>query len=119
MPILHTARTAPPPSNEYASVKRAMASLPAAEREVLVLWNSGMDYGEIAERTEHSADTVGMLLSQARKRLVASYDVLKVGTKEPAPRGPWWTPWRSESWDQIALLKGMQTLRPVLLEPNT
>jgi len=46
-----------------------MDALPAAEREALLLWNGGMDYREIAERTRLSLDDVGLHLARARERL--------------------------------------------------
>jgi DNA-directed RNA polymerase specialized sigma24 family protein len=59
------------------SAVRAMDTLPAAEREALMLWNTGMDYREIAERTCQSAEAVGVHLTHARNRLVMAYDLLE------------------------------------------
>lgn len=57
--------------------KRAMDMLPPAEREAFMLWNGGMDYREIAERTCQSSEAVGVHLTRARNRLVMAYDLLE------------------------------------------
>jgi DNA-directed RNA polymerase specialized sigma24 family protein len=56
--------------------RQAMNALPAPERAVLVLWNAGMSYREIAERTSQSFEIVGVFLTQARKRLLMAHDLL-------------------------------------------
>jgi DNA-directed RNA polymerase specialized sigma24 family protein len=53
-----------------------MEALPPGEREALLLWNGGLGYGEIAARTGQSSDAVGILLGQARNRLVMADDLL-------------------------------------------
>jgi len=59
------------------SAVKAMDTLPPAEREALMLWNGGMDYREIAERTCQSSEAVGVHLTRARNRLVMAYDLLE------------------------------------------
>jgi RNA polymerase sigma factor (sigma-70 family) len=54
-------------------LRRALESLGERDREALLLWDAGLDYREIAERTGLSAGAVGTTLARARKRLVAAY----------------------------------------------
>ena len=61
---------------QVIDAKRAMDTLPPAEREALMLWNSGLGYHEIAERTCQSSEAVGVHLTRARNRLVMAYDLL-------------------------------------------
>jgi len=53
-----------------------MDALAAPERAALELWNAGMDYRAIAERTNGSPDAVGVVLTRSRGRLVAESDRL-------------------------------------------
>lgn len=56
--------------------QNALEALMPQEREVLVLWNAGMSYVEITERTGLPLEVVGVILAQARKRLLMVYDFL-------------------------------------------
>jgi DNA-directed RNA polymerase specialized sigma24 family protein len=58
-------------TEQFAPGTRQMDALPPAEREALLLWNGGMDYREIAERTRQSLEDVGVHLAKARGRLAA------------------------------------------------
>jgi RNA polymerase sigma factor (sigma-70 family) len=53
--------------------KRALASLGERDREVLLLWDAGFSYEEIAERTGLARGAVGTTLARARQRLTAAY----------------------------------------------
>ena len=44
------------------------------DREILLLWDAGLSYGEIAEQTGLAAGAVGTTLSRARKRLVEAWE---------------------------------------------
>ena len=55
-------------------LKGALDRLKERDREVLLLWDAGWDYGEIAERTGLAPSAVGTTLARARKRLVAAFD---------------------------------------------
>ncbi|HET9065357.1 MAG TPA: sigma-70 family RNA polymerase sigma factor [Gemmatimonadales bacterium] len=57
-----------------AEVKRALATLTPRDREVLLLWDAGLAYPEIADQTGLAVGAVGTTLARARKRLVAAHD---------------------------------------------
>ncbi len=56
------------------AAKRALEQLSERDREVLLLWDAGFNYVEIAERTGLSVGALGTTLARARKRLVAAHD---------------------------------------------
>jgi RNA polymerase sigma-70 factor (ECF subfamily) len=56
------------------AAQEALEQLSERDREVLLLWDAGMDYREIAEQTGLAVGAIGTTLSRARKRLVAAYD---------------------------------------------
>ena len=57
-------------------VKRALATLSPRDCEVLLLWDAGLAYPEIAEQTGLALGAVGTTLARARKRLIAAHDQL-------------------------------------------
>ncbi len=67
-----------------ARVRAALESLSERDREVLLLWDGGMSYGEIAAETGLAAGAVGTTLARARKRLV---DMYEQGVRDHAARG--------------------------------
>lgn len=56
-------------------VRAALERLGERDREVLLLWDAGLDYREIAERTGLAPGAIGTTLARARKRLVAAYEI--------------------------------------------
>jgi RNA polymerase sigma-70 factor (ECF subfamily) len=56
------------------AAQQALEQLSDRDREVLLLWDAGMDYREIAGQTGLAVGAIGTTLSRARKRLVAAYD---------------------------------------------
>ena len=53
-------------------VQRALASLSETDRQVLVLWNAGFDYDEIADRTGLSKGALGTTIARAKKKLMSA-----------------------------------------------
>jgi len=68
----------PDPSGQLESkerarrVRKALDTLSETDRQVLVLWNAGFDYGEIAERTGLSKGAIGTTVARAKKKLVSA-----------------------------------------------
>lgn len=56
------------------SVKRALARLSERDREVLLLWDAGLNYEEIAAEAGLSVGAIGTTLARARKRLLAAHE---------------------------------------------
>ncbi len=56
------------------AVREALEALGDRDREVLLLWDAGLGYPEIAERTGLAKGAVGTTLARARKRLVAAHE---------------------------------------------
>jgi RNA polymerase sigma factor (sigma-70 family) len=61
-----------------AHVQTALDSLSARDREVLLLWDAGLSYQEIAQQTGLALGAVGTTLARARRRLVEAYDRMEV-----------------------------------------
>lgn len=55
-------------------VRRALESLSPRDREVLLLWDAGHSYDEIAAQTGLARGAVGTTLARARRRLVDAYE---------------------------------------------
>jgi len=58
-------------------VKRALAMLGDRDREVLLLWDAGLTYEEIAAETGLAVGALGTTLARARHRLVEAYEKLE------------------------------------------
>lgn len=77
------ARATPDPAqqlerkHEVQAVKRALAQLSERDRDVLLLWDAGLSYTEIAGQTGLAAGAIGTSLARARRRLVEAYDALE------------------------------------------
>lgn len=59
---------------ELAQVQSALDALSARDKEVLLLWDAGLSYQEIAQQTGLALGAVGTTLARARRRLVEAYD---------------------------------------------
>lgn len=76
-------RTAASPTRELEekekmeTVKRALEALGERDRDVLLLWDAGLGYAEIAEQTGLAVGAIGTTLSRARKRLVEAHTDLE------------------------------------------
>lgn len=64
-------------AEQEEEVRRALATLSPRDREVLLLWDAGLSYPEIASQTGLAIGAVGTTLARARKRLVAAHDQLE------------------------------------------
>jgi len=61
------------------AVRRALEMLSERDRDVLLLWDAGLNYEEIAAETGLSKGAIGTTLARARQRLVEAYDSLEGG----------------------------------------
>jgi RNA polymerase sigma-70 factor, ECF subfamily len=57
-----------------SQVQGALDTLSQRDREVLLLWDAGLSYQEIAAQTGLAVGAVGTTLARARRRLVEAYD---------------------------------------------
>src|SRR5947209_762744 len=65
--------------SDRARVRVALDELSPRDREVLLLWDSGLSYDEIAAQTGLARGAIGTTLSRARRRLVQAYEAGKPG----------------------------------------
>lgn len=78
-----TGAEAPPPSEEVERreqmerVRAALERLSPRDQEVLLLWDAGLDYREIAEQTGLAPTAIGTTLARARQRLVSAHGALE------------------------------------------
>jgi RNA polymerase sigma factor (sigma-70 family) len=64
---------------EIAAVQDALAVLTPRDREILLLWDAGLSYPEIAAQTGLALGAVGTTLARARKRMVAAHERQQMG----------------------------------------
>jgi RNA polymerase sigma-70 factor (ECF subfamily) len=71
---------------QHQGIKAALTRLSDRDREVLLLWDAGFDYDEIAAQTGLARSAIGTTLSRARRRLVEAHKALegRVRTREDA-----------------------------------
>jgi len=70
-------------SEQQASVQAALGQLSDRDREVLLLWDAGLSYDDIASQTGLAIGAIGTTLARARRRLVEAHDELQ-GQKHAA-----------------------------------
>lgn len=58
----------------FEHVRKALEAIGEKDRDVLLLWNAGLNYREIAEQTGLAQGAVGTTLARARKRLVEAHE---------------------------------------------
>ena len=64
---------------ERAQMRAALEQLTPRDREVLLLWDSGLSYSEIAAHTGLAQGAVGTTLARARRRLVEAHEAGEKG----------------------------------------
>ena len=64
---------------QISAVRRTLDTLSEGDRTVLLLWDAGLNYDEIAEQSGLKKGAIGTTLSRARKRLVEAYERLEGG----------------------------------------
>lgn len=82
----------PAPDPEHAlearerqrDVRRALDALGDRDREVLLLWQAGLSYRDIAAETGLATGAIGTTLARARRRLVEAYEEVE---EDHAARG--------------------------------
>jgi RNA polymerase sigma factor (sigma-70 family) len=57
-----------------AAAEQALAQLGDRDREVLLLWDAGLSYAEIAQQTGLAVGAIGTTLARARQRLIAAHE---------------------------------------------
>jgi RNA polymerase sigma-70 factor (ECF subfamily) len=65
-------------------VNQALSALSERDREVLLLWDAGMSYPEIAEQTGLAVGAIGTTLARARKRLLEAHDRMDIDGRHAA-----------------------------------
>jgi RNA polymerase sigma factor (sigma-70 family) len=60
-----------------AAVENALAELGERDREVLLLWDAGLSYQEIAAQTGLAVGAIGTTLARARRKLVDAHEQLE------------------------------------------
>lgn len=64
-------------ARKIEAVEAALDALTERDREILLLWDAGLSYQEIARQTGMAIGAIGTTLSRARRRLVDSYEELE------------------------------------------
>lgn len=64
---------------QAVQVRRALEALSERDREVLQLWDAGLDYDAIAEQTGLSRRSIGTTLARARQRLAEAFHAQEEG----------------------------------------
>src|SRR5213594_4143659 len=64
---------------EHSQVRAALEQLTPRDREVLLLWDSGLSYDEIATQTGLARGAIGTTLARARRRLVEAFEAGRTG----------------------------------------
>lgn len=67
----------------HAAVESALGELSERDREILLLWDAGLTYQDIAAQTGLSLGAIGTTLSRARRKLVEVFEA-KEGSKHVA-----------------------------------
>ncbi|HUP89996.1 MAG TPA: sigma-70 family RNA polymerase sigma factor [Longimicrobiales bacterium] len=60
-----------------AAVEAALSDLSDRDRDILLLWDAGLSYQDIAAQTGLAIGAIGTTLNRARKRLVQTYEEIE------------------------------------------
>lgn len=63
--------------DQVRAVRAALEQLSERDRDVLLLWDAGLSYHEIAAQTGLSVGAIGTTLARARRRLADAYEELE------------------------------------------
>ncbi|MGE0158745.1 MAG: RNA polymerase sigma factor [Gemmatimonadales bacterium] len=66
----------------WGHVREALDALSEKDRDVLLLWDAGQSYTEIAKQTGLAVGAVGTTLARARRRLAEAYKAKSEGHEE-------------------------------------
>ena len=69
---------------QWGRVREALDALSEKDREVLLLWDAGQSYTEIAKQTGLAVGAIGTTLARARRRLAEAYKAQTEGNEEKA-----------------------------------
>ncbi len=58
-------------------LRQALEALSERDRQVLLLWNAGFDYTEIAQRTGLARGAIGTTIARAKRKVVEAHDALE------------------------------------------
>jgi len=64
---------------ERSQVRAALEQLTPRDRDVLLLWDSGLSYDEIATQTGLARGAIGTTLARARRRLLEAFEAGRTG----------------------------------------
>jgi RNA polymerase sigma-70 factor (ECF subfamily) len=64
-------------NQEAERVRRALEQLSPRDQDILLLWDAGLSYTEIATQLDLAAGAVGTTLARARHRLVDAFNALE------------------------------------------
>jgi len=73
-PVSPAPDTAAEAASDRQRVRAALEQLSPRDREVLLLWDAGQSYDEIAAQTGLARGAIGTTLARARRRLVEAYE---------------------------------------------
>lgn len=64
-------------SEEVERLRKALESLSDRDREVLLLWDAGLSYVEIAAQTGMAKGALGTTIARAKRKLVEAHEALE------------------------------------------
>ena len=64
-------------SEEVERLRQALEALSDRDREVLLLWDAGLSYVEIAAQTGMAKGALGTTIARAKRKLVEAHEALE------------------------------------------